>query len=106
MSWFQGSLFTNPVAGTKILDTGPLNRTCYGLTLIASTNAGSSVELFLQLVAGDGTTIKKSKIVPVAFSLINEKFGPIEVKINESLQVINRNDVTGEVEVALILDPR
>jgi hypothetical protein len=104
MAWIAGATYLNPLAGTVLVDTGPLRAGYYKFQIVASANTG--LEVLLQYRDATNTLTLKQKTLPITLSQSYVTLGVVQrYAPNERLRVVARADVTtGEVEVHILAE--
>ena len=102
MPWRDDAIYTNPVANTVLVDTGPLpgRRTLVLVFVWADTG----IEAILQLRdATNGATVA-SQIIPAVLGREGGVEFTINVAQNQRFRVLTRADVTGQVQASIFTD--
>lgn len=107
--WYPSGVVTNPAANQVLADTGPFTVDLYrGLCAYAASTAAGIVRF--QLVAADGTTVRKEQYFPLTANGTTEFCPPTEsglggvlTFIGERFRIIANSAITGSVSVSIIV---
>ena len=100
MPWAGGDLFTNPTAGTVLVDTGQIasRHNCTPLLVIW---ASVGIEVVFEHRNADNAGTIKDQVLPVTLSILVLQLKGIALERNERLRIVTRSDVAGECEASI-----
>ena len=86
----------NPAADAILADTGSLPSATYSIQAVVTAKP-AGIEVFLQLVTSDGTTVQRSKI-------LRDREPPallhfLTIQAGQRVRIVNRTTLSGGVEV-------
>lgn len=101
--WAGGQVTTNPLAGTVLADTGPLDVGHYDVALVLNGSSDFSINFQRRSAANDATlqTIGFLASAPITVLLVPKR---IRLLKNERVRVTNVADLTFAVNVSIFYD--